>query len=481
VCVEIDLSEDLGWDVELDVREAVALALDPVGWGVLDEVNGWLFLDGESIDRRSEYATHVIVTPWTMTVLTTAPFEISADRGTEVGRLCAALNAVSEGASVSIAHDGAPYVLSKTFLSAPETSAAQAIRQTVENRDAAIKVSALLARASSGEAAASIAADAGVAGLAPALEAQSEPVRSALLDLNWLSDLTQEQLDDAVKLSDGGIATIRETESLIRLQLLREAQLQGLRHSSALPVCAGPIVVHADGVSECYGCTSPLEHLHPAGTSFKCRPDRAFGDGHRCVRCERESDLRWGTGPLQWGRRAYELAVTRLQELLPPTWVWQLESSTDDGNSWVAFASDPETLTLQVAGLAHAGRVDVALSELAVPGWAHDNVVLFCAAANRSFRNWNTYLSSHPYHGAGPSSGSERLVSTGSFFSDESSGDVPPQLIESFVLHAIYAAIVAAPATRALIAGATVEEALAIADETYDNLPRIAWLREPTT
>jgi len=49
--------------------------------------------------------------------------------------------------------------------------------------------------------------------------------------------------------------------------------------------CAGPLLAHADGVVECYGCDEPEASRHYAGFLVSCEPSMRFGRGHRCVRC----------------------------------------------------------------------------------------------------------------------------------------------------------------------------------------------------
>lgn len=50
--------------------------------------------------------------------------------------------------------------------------------------------------------------------------------------------------------------------------------------------CAGPILIHADGHVECYGCDDPAGHPHIVGTTVACGPGCRLGAGHLCERCE---------------------------------------------------------------------------------------------------------------------------------------------------------------------------------------------------
>ncbi|HET6849780.1 MAG TPA: hypothetical protein VFH74_13020 [Gaiellales bacterium] len=50
--------------------------------------------------------------------------------------------------------------------------------------------------------------------------------------------------------------------------------------------CAGPIMIHADGVVECFGCADPAETPHLSGTTIACEWWRQVGRGHVCDRCD---------------------------------------------------------------------------------------------------------------------------------------------------------------------------------------------------
>ena len=51
-----------------------------------------------------------------------------------------------------------------------------------------------------------------------------------------------------------------------------------------IDACPGPVVIHADGVVECFGCTEP-ESVHVGGCTNACHEDLYLGRGHRCERC----------------------------------------------------------------------------------------------------------------------------------------------------------------------------------------------------
>jgi hypothetical protein len=49
--------------------------------------------------------------------------------------------------------------------------------------------------------------------------------------------------------------------------------------------CVGPILIHADGAVECYGCDSPATNPHVVGTTVACHAGSRLGAGHLCERC----------------------------------------------------------------------------------------------------------------------------------------------------------------------------------------------------
>ena len=49
--------------------------------------------------------------------------------------------------------------------------------------------------------------------------------------------------------------------------------------------CPGPVLIHADGTVECYGCTSPGTTLHLTEITVACDEGVRLGDGHVCERC----------------------------------------------------------------------------------------------------------------------------------------------------------------------------------------------------
>jgi hypothetical protein len=52
--------------------------------------------------------------------------------------------------------------------------------------------------------------------------------------------------------------------------------------------CPGPVLIHADGLVECYGCADPARNPHLGGITVACAPGLRLGRGHLCNRCEGE-------------------------------------------------------------------------------------------------------------------------------------------------------------------------------------------------
>lgn len=49
--------------------------------------------------------------------------------------------------------------------------------------------------------------------------------------------------------------------------------------------CAGPVLIHADGAVECFGCVDPQASRHLKRVTVACAPGLELGNGHRCERC----------------------------------------------------------------------------------------------------------------------------------------------------------------------------------------------------
>jgi len=77
------------------------------------------------------------------------------------------------------------------------------------------------------------------------------------------------------------------TPEEFRATLLLLDQLSGLHEGTGVQrSCAGPIMIHADGVVECFGCSDPATTPHLEGTTIACEWWRQVGRGHVCDRCD---------------------------------------------------------------------------------------------------------------------------------------------------------------------------------------------------
>jgi len=65
-----------------------------------------------------------------------------------------------------------------------------------------------------------------------------------------------------------------------------DANLDPKDKGGLLEGCAGPVLIHADGVVECYGCDQPPDIPHIGGTTVSCASGLLLGHGHTCDRCE---------------------------------------------------------------------------------------------------------------------------------------------------------------------------------------------------
>ena len=80
------------------------------------------------------------------------------------------------------------------------------------------------------------------------------------------------------------------TPEEFRVTLLLIGRLSAMPHGAGIQAaCAGPILIHADGVVECFGCTHPHDTPHLAGTTIACEWWRQVGRGHTCDRCGPEA------------------------------------------------------------------------------------------------------------------------------------------------------------------------------------------------
>jgi hypothetical protein len=53
--------------------------------------------------------------------------------------------------------------------------------------------------------------------------------------------------------------------------------------------CGGPLLIHSDGVVECFGCEAPGVNPHLMGSTVSCAPGLYLGSGHLCERCKAQA------------------------------------------------------------------------------------------------------------------------------------------------------------------------------------------------
>ena len=247
-------------------------------WLAAPAGSGWTTLAGGSVDGLAFLVTSVSVKLGTITVCTRMPAILSERRRADVTAVCAALNRLLNGHVASVDPDGAPTVTTKSWLFGPDRAAIAGITRAVTtNRTTSSAVRAPFVRLVAGwdfEAALS-----GLPQNADLLR-QATPRAATVIDLASLPEPGAAHRADAAAAIGPSPDRVREVDALARYQALAYRAFD-----ADDPICVGPVVLHQDGVAECYGCSDPLHRLHPGGTSGDCVPGRAFGDGHRCIRC----------------------------------------------------------------------------------------------------------------------------------------------------------------------------------------------------
>ena len=269
---------------EFDVLAARALAFEASGWiagsPVSDGCSHRATLAGALVDGQACYMTDLTVARGVANAHTRIPMLISPSRKAEAVRLCAALNACFPGGTVWVGGDGEPGVTVCVALVGPESAAAAGIVH-------AVRRSRTLARLAdpyfddvrvgkpAGEA---LSPETGTTAF---LDALSAPSSGSRFEFDTAPAPSDEQLAAAVDLFGGEQERLAEAEALARVQALSNSQAgEGLAH------CVGPVIIHADGVVECFGCEQPLDRIHGGGMTGACCPVSRFGIGHRCERCE---------------------------------------------------------------------------------------------------------------------------------------------------------------------------------------------------
>src|SRR3954452_16692642 len=225
-----------------------------------EAAGAWVLLSGGSVDRFPPLMTSLIQPPGTatMTAETDLPLLLPWARLPLAAEVCAGLNRRLVGGTVSITTIGRPALTSKRFVSEDEeTAISQMTNLVLGNRAVARSLIGAFKRVAEGISAPDLLHEVGC----PALETEART--AARLALNGGLTPTAEGRDTAATtlLGAHGVTDL-EVEGLARLDTFVRQQ-----HNTNHPFCAGPIVLHADGVAECYGCELPLERRHLGGTS----------------------------------------------------------------------------------------------------------------------------------------------------------------------------------------------------------------------
>jgi hypothetical protein len=261
----------------VSIPRSLELALRNEHWAA-GTAGAYVRLAGGTVDQHASLVSDLLVLAPplnTLSVRTRLPIQIPVQQADTVARFCVAVNAGLRHGVLFVAADGAPEATTKTIVPASETAAAAVIVATVKrNRGISAFLTQLLATLMRGETVERLLADSDSADTIPF---SGEPRRSGLLDLSSIPAPPDEYVSQPAFEN----MPRPEVDALGKFETQQNAQ----PHK---PVCSGPVVVHADGVSECYGCTQPLERFHPGGTSLSCSPGTRFGIGHSCERCRDE-------------------------------------------------------------------------------------------------------------------------------------------------------------------------------------------------
>lgn len=254
----------------MDASGAVLAALRSNGWIAGPRGRGRLRLAGGTIDSLALFVTDLMLVPGGLAAETRIPVRLPAARRIDGLLLCSAMT--SNGGIVSIDPDHVPVVHTRLGLFQPEELAEMLITDSIlRQRKLASAVTPAFLALSRGESLAMVTERSGIAGSLPFA---THPQPAARLDLSQTPSPSEKALGHARQLP----VPEPEMMAIARVQTLIEKQ------PDAQP-CAGPVIIHADGVVECHGCTQPLRYIHPGGSSASCRPGRKLGTGHLCKRC----------------------------------------------------------------------------------------------------------------------------------------------------------------------------------------------------
>lgn len=249
--------------------------LSAKGWDA-EAAGAWAMLSGGSVDGYPPILTGLIQTPGNATAESELPVLLPIERRALAAEVCAAVNRHLTGGTVSISTIGRPAVTSKRLLSEDEESAVEQYAALVlRNRQIARSMVGLFKGVAEGGDAADILA------AASCPSPSTTPRRAAQLPLaDEPAPGAEHQATASANVEGHSWVTPQEVESLARLNALAVRL-----NARKLPICPGPLVLHADGVAECYGCDQPMERFHPSAAGGSCVSGRFFGAGHRCARC----------------------------------------------------------------------------------------------------------------------------------------------------------------------------------------------------
>jgi hypothetical protein len=254
----------------MDPSGAVVAAIRDNGWVAGPWRHKGFRLAGGPLDSHANFVTDLHLLTASVAVETRIPVQLPSRRRLDALLLCSAVNAGS--GIVSIDPDRVPVLHTRLIMVQPEGIAAAVIADAIRRqRQIAHVVTPAFLALVRGEPLTRIV---GVLGLASQLPFATDPQPAAELDLSRTPNPSDKALEEARQLP----ITEAEVMALARVQTLNETQ----PHAEQ---CAGPLIIHADGVVECYGCTDPLHYIHGGGCSASCRPARRLGIGHRCQRC----------------------------------------------------------------------------------------------------------------------------------------------------------------------------------------------------
>jgi hypothetical protein len=235
-------------------------------------------LAGGSIDGSARFVTDVFVIAGNIALTTRLPVRIPAELRPAANAICSLLTAVGYGV-FSIDRDGVPEVYAKSLLFEPHAAAVAAMVDLIRHHRSTIDgvISPAFVRLVHGESVESIAQEL----KAPDRIPLAEPISfAAAFDRSSMPDPSAEH----VQVWREGLSDQRETTEAEAVALATLWEMSVALPEEA-PICAGPVVVHADGTIECFGCETPNSSYHPKGSSASCRRGFRPGSGHACQRC----------------------------------------------------------------------------------------------------------------------------------------------------------------------------------------------------